>query len=415
MKTGIALFVYNRPEHTKHVLEGLKKNNIKKLYIFADGLKIEEHRKRFEELRNLIHSIDWCETEIVESDSNKGLADSIVYGVGYVLERHERIIVLEDDCVPASDFVAFMEKCFDKYESNEKVMCVSGYSYPIDIPKDYKYDIYFSYRGCSWGWGTWKRSWNKFNRDYGVLKRIYKSEKGKKNLELAGNDLVDMLKFQLEGKVDSWAVFFALNIVENEGICINPIKSLIRNEGFDGSGTNCGETNQYDVELNCIDISKIKLPENIIHEDIIEKKLKKLWNTVKIEDILKQYYSMYDKWVKNLQNGILLYEYFINKGIEKVYIYGNGTIGKTLCDELIRGGIIISNFIDARSCSEEYKGISAIDVYKLIQIDPKSVIIITPIWDFENIYDDLRKSGFNGAIISLESIIDTLSCKIKQI
>ena len=77
MKTGIALFVYNRPKHTKKVLEGLRKNRIDKLYIFADGLKKEEHKKDVDEVRALIDNIDWCETEIIKSETNKGLANSI--------------------------------------------------------------------------------------------------------------------------------------------------------------------------------------------------------------------------------------------------------------------------------------------------------------------------------------------------
>ena len=52
MKTGIALFVYNRPEHTKRVLEGLKKNNINKFYIFADGPKTELHIPAVKEVRS---------------------------------------------------------------------------------------------------------------------------------------------------------------------------------------------------------------------------------------------------------------------------------------------------------------------------------------------------------------------------
>ena len=109
MKTGIVLFVYNRPKHTWEVLRSLQRNNISKLYIFSDGIKDEKDDKdSVGKARNLINSVDWCETEIVKSKENKGLANSIIYGVNYVLERRKRIIVLEDDCVPSDDFIAFI-------------------------------------------------------------------------------------------------------------------------------------------------------------------------------------------------------------------------------------------------------------------------------------------------------------------
>ena len=34
---GLALFVYTRPEHTKKVLESVKRNGFEKIYIFQDG------------------------------------------------------------------------------------------------------------------------------------------------------------------------------------------------------------------------------------------------------------------------------------------------------------------------------------------------------------------------------------------
>jgi len=269
MKTGIALFVYNRSEHTHEVLKGLQRNNIPKLYIFSDGIKDEKDRDSIEKVRNLIDSIDWCETEIIKSKENEGLANSIVYGVNYVLERHTRIIVLEDDCIPSDDFVAFMEKCFDKYENNKKVMSVTGYSFPIDISNNYPYDIYFSYRSSSWGWGTWRRAWEYFDRNESILEEIKKSSNLRKKINRAGEDLIPMLKNQLNGKLDSWAVFWSINIIKNNGVCINPVRSKIKNVGHDGTGIHCGSNNRYEVKIIKGDINLLNLPNEIIINDEI--------------------------------------------------------------------------------------------------------------------------------------------------
>ena len=278
MKTGIALFVYNRPEHTQEVLKGLKRNNIPKLYIFSEYIKDEEDREPVGKVRNLINSINWCETEIIKSKENKGLANSIVYGVNYVLEKHTRIVVLEDDCVPSDNFIAFMEKCFDKYENNEKVMNVTGYSLPINISSDYPYDIYFSYRSSSWGWGTWRRAWQCFDRNKSILKEIKKSSNLRKKINRAGEDLIPMLKNQIDGKLDSWAVFWSINIIKNDGVCVNPIKSKIENIGHDRTGIHCGLSNRYIVKIIKEDISLLNLPDEIIINDIIVKRYKKFFS-----------------------------------------------------------------------------------------------------------------------------------------
>jgi GT2 family glycosyltransferase len=164
MDTGIALFVYNRPRHTERVLEGLRKNNINKLYVFCDGKKGNEDSKNVEDVRQIVESVNWCEVEIIKSDYNRGLANSIIAGIEYIFQKHETVIVLEDDCIPDINFVKFMKLCFEKYRDNEKIMHISGYCPPIEIPTDYNYDAFFSYRPNSWGWGTWKRAWKYFNR-----------------------------------------------------------------------------------------------------------------------------------------------------------------------------------------------------------------------------------------------------------
>ncbi len=248
-KTGIVLFVYNRPHHTKEVLEGLKKNNISQLYIFSDGSKNERDNEEIKEVRCLIRNINWCNTEIHVSFQNKGLANSIVDGVNYMLSKYERVIVLEDDCIPSPDFVSFMEACFDKYEHTEKIMSISGYSLPIKIPENYKYDIYFAYRPSSWGWGTWRRAWNFFEMNEPSLKEFKVSRNFRKKIVRAGDVLISLSEDQLKGEIDSWAIFWSLNIIKRDGLCIYSVKPRVKNIGFDGSGVHCKPQTRYDTGL----------------------------------------------------------------------------------------------------------------------------------------------------------------------
>ncbi len=247
--TGIALFVYNRPNHTREVLEGLKANNISNLYIFSDGSKNEKDVDNVKEVRNLIKEIKWCDTEIHVSFHNKGLSNSIVDGVNYILSKHEQAIILEDDCVPSYDFVSFMQTCFDKYSDKDRIMSISGYSPPIKIPADYKYDVYFSYRPSSWGWGTWRKAWNFFEKNEFLLQEIEKSPDFCKRVIRAGDVLIPLLKKQIKGEVDSWAVFWSLNVIKRDGVCVYPVNSKINNIGFDGSGVHCKPKTKYDVKL----------------------------------------------------------------------------------------------------------------------------------------------------------------------
>ncbi|MCD4676323.1 MAG: hypothetical protein K8S18_10065 [Desulfobacula sp.] len=171
-------------------------------------------------------------------------------------------------------------------------MNITGYAPPIKIPADYPYDIYFSYRSSSWGWGTWRRAWQYYNNSSDILQEIDKSKSLQYKVDRAGDDLYPMLKKQIKGKLDSWAVFWSINIIKNDGICINPAESRIINIGHDGTGIHCRKNNRYDVATKKGRHKKIVFPIKIqpdkrivdMYKDFMPKPIIK-----KIVDIFRIY------------------------------------------------------------------------------------------------------------------------------
>lgn len=272
-KTGIALFLYNRLDHSKEVIKNLKLNNIKKLYIFIDGIKKEEHKEASMAVRRLAYDIDWCEKEIVISEKNIGLANSIIKGINYVLEKHERIIVLEDDCVPTEDFFLYMETCLDKYEESNEIAAINGYKYPYKVSDNYEFDIFFTPLTTSWGWATWKREWKLFSRDNDLLDRILSDKNLKDRINYINEGLIPMLKMQINGYLDSWAVYWTLLIIANNKLCVSSTKSKIVNIGLDNSGVHCRNLGKYKIESEIVNVEKkMKFPLKIsVEKEILNE------------------------------------------------------------------------------------------------------------------------------------------------
>lgn len=264
MKIAVLLFTYRRSSHTEQVLDALKQNTIlpPKLLIFQDGPKSKEEIGEWEKVNTLIKAVDWCEKEVLVSEGNRGLAASILWGIAYAFEEYDAVIVLEDDCVPAKNFISFMQQCFEKYRENKKVYSVSGYSYPVPLEKG-PYDVYGCGRISSWGWGTWKDRWDTYEKDYEIIRRMKQEEEASRDLAMWGRDLEDMLIGNITGACDSWAVFWALNVIARKGVCVNPYESLIKNIGLDGSGTHCGSMDRYNVRLENGEEKEFQLPEQI--------------------------------------------------------------------------------------------------------------------------------------------------------
>jgi hypothetical protein len=272
----VILFTYNRPKHTINVLEALNKNNLAKdtiLYIFQDGPKKGEDFDKINETIDIIKSKNWCKEYILEiNKNNKGLANSIIEGVTKVIEKHNKVIVLEDDLITSPFFLDYMNDALNFYENNEKVGSISGFNYPeknFKIEKSYNKNYFFSLRPHSWGWGTWKNKWIK--SDWAIndfenfdIEKIEDFNKG-------GSDLYNMLKNQKEGKIDSWAIRWAFTCFNNNWMTVYPVKSLVYNIGFDGSGTHNSPNFMKSQEFVSKKIfynfeSEVKLNEKIVED-----------------------------------------------------------------------------------------------------------------------------------------------------
>lgn len=262
MRIAAILFTYNRSDKTAQVLEALSKNSRlpEKIYIFQDGLKNKGDREEWLKVNALINSVDWCNAEIIVSGKNKGLASFIMDGVERIFKEYDGIIVLEDDCVPEKHFISFMTQCLEKYEQDSKVYSISGYSWPITLPGN-GYDVYACGRISSWGWGTWKDRWGKYRQDYAFTRKMRREKEASRRLAAWGKDLEDILIANIKGTADSWAVFWALTVIAEDGICINPYRSLIKNIGFDGTGVHCGITEKFQVDIDERENDNFNLPD----------------------------------------------------------------------------------------------------------------------------------------------------------
>lgn len=379
MKVGIAVFAYNRSRHLKKVLNGLSKNEgISKLYIFQDGLKCEGHREEWKKTRVTIKEIDWCRVSYYQSSHNKGLAKSIVDGVNIVFQENDAVIVLEDDCVPADNFITFMRQCFDKYDDDKRVYSISGYTWSIDLLQD-EYDVYGCGRFSSWGWGTWKDRWKQYKVDNNIINRLKVNQKSSRYLAIWGNDCEQMLIDRIGGKNDSWAIYWTLNIIENKGICINPYKSLINNIGMDGTGVHCGVNRNFPIRIFDDLKQKFILPARIELLKSTEESFVSLYGG---------YTAIHNK----------------NELREKVLIYGLGNFFATNEREL-NDLYDIKAFIDAKKTGwYAGKKIICIDEISLYQYD-KIIVMIQKFQECSYVFHLLVDKG-----IEMEKIVLGHSC-----
>lgn len=248
----IALFVYNRPEHTNKTVDALKNNTLARessLFIFSDGPKNESSKNKVKEVREYIKKIDgFKEVVIIEREKNYGLAKSIIEGVTEIVNKFGKIIVLEDDLITSPYFLKYMNDALDFYENQEKVISIHGYVYPTkkNLP-----ETFFIKGADCWGWATWKRGWKLFELDGKKLLSELQREKLLREFDFNSSyPYVRMLEKQIAGLNNSWAVRWYASAFLAGKLTLYPGKTLVQNIGADSSGTHCGSTNAYESEYS---------------------------------------------------------------------------------------------------------------------------------------------------------------------
>jgi len=237
----IAVFAYKRPEHLKKALDSLSKCALSKqstVYIFCDGPKSNKDQDAIQQTRAIAKSQDWSkELHIVEQPANLGLSRSISAGVTMLCEKYGKVIVVEDDLEVSPSFLEYMNKALALYDKDERVMEISGYMYPVETSG--QDDAFFMMHASCWGWGTWQRAWKHFGSDPAQLERLEKDRKYRYNFDIDGTyPYFKMLQKQASGEIDSWGVLWYLTIFKLQGLVLMPRKTLVKNIGQDGSGTN---------------------------------------------------------------------------------------------------------------------------------------------------------------------------------
>jgi hypothetical protein len=277
----VAFIIFNRLETTRKVFEVIKKVKPRRLFVIADGPRNHKLGEIIacEDVRKLTEQIDWdCEVLRNYSSENLGCKNRIVSGLDWVFQQTDKAIILEDDCLPDISFFKFCDELLEKYEVNEKVRMISGNKVLYNYEPENSY--YFSRFVRIWGWATWKRVWQNYDKTIPDWINIKSSDllPGILKTKNAINYWKTILDEVNSGVIDAWSLQLQLDQFKNDGLTIIPSKNLVINLGFDNSeATNTkgsgGLYRKMKLETISFPLSHPDLVKQNVEADEIEIKL----------------------------------------------------------------------------------------------------------------------------------------------
>ncbi len=276
----ITLFTYARPDHTRRTVEALLQNDHASshdLIVFSDAARTPEKRSAVDLVRAYLATVIGFQSVTVHHrPHNFGLAKSVIDGVTRVLFDHERIIVLEDDMVTSTHFLTYMNEALDKFSDDDRVISIHGYLFPVELALP---EAFFLPGADCWGWATWRRGWHLFNPNGQALLDELKQRNLLKSFDFNGAyGYSKMLKSQILGANDSWAVRWYASAFLAGKLTLYPGRSLVHNIGNDDSGTHCSENSSYDTKLSTapICLSRVEVLPSVAGQVAFEAFFKKI-------------------------------------------------------------------------------------------------------------------------------------------
>ena len=267
MKSPVLFITFNRPEHTRKVLEAISHYSPSDLYIFQDGARQgnEADVSKCEQVRQIVEEmIDWpCNVQRMYSTVNLGCGPGPAKAISWFFDSFEQGIIIEDDALPNDTFFEFANEMLERYKEDESIMAIG--SMQLEGKKYGEGSYYFSKMNhilCAWA--TWRRAWQHFDIKLSdlsrkELSRILKSYGAKlREREYWCARLDEIHKDGLHNS--SWDQQFWMSIWRNGGKGIIPNVNLCSNIGFGKGATHTWNSKSPVAARETTSIMPIKHP-----------------------------------------------------------------------------------------------------------------------------------------------------------
>lgn len=242
----VLLLIYRRADVTRKALDAIRAAKPRTLYVSAAGAGNDSEWADCEAARAVIDDVDWhCDVHRNFMQDNRGCRANVASGISWALNREEEVIVIEDDCVATPSFFRFCAELLDRYRDDARVMSISGtnFLFGYDVTPD---SYYWSRYPNIWGWATWRRAWQLYDRDLslwaearatGALRNVLAELRPRTYWRM-------VLDFVADGSLDAWDFVWFASCWMHGGLSAQPRTNLVNNVGFDSRATHTKKPNK---------------------------------------------------------------------------------------------------------------------------------------------------------------------------
>ena len=242
MKTPVLLIAFNRPAQTKQVVDAIVNSGATNVFVAIDGPRHThpDDSAKCAEVRSLIDNTPWPGTiTTLFRPKNLGCREGVSGAISWFFDHVKEGIILEDDCLPNPTFFRYAEELLEHYRDDPRVGMISGSTF-FPLQKDSPYSYTFTLYPHIWGWATWKRAWNHYDKQLAsweqsdCLDTLAAVSGGSRSFVRFWTKLLDAVK---TGEIDTWDYIWSFSFWRAGFLSVSPGVNMIENTGFSSDAT----------------------------------------------------------------------------------------------------------------------------------------------------------------------------------
>jgi hypothetical protein len=235
---ALLIVAYARAENLSRIVETALQSGVNRIYIVLDvsstNKKIQSEQKRIEAFVQNIKLGSDISLRLNVRDRNIGCSANLLSGIDWAFTNEECLAILEDDCIPTSDFFEFTDQALRYIENRDDVWISGGFRvFPHLFPDQSvltKYPI-------TWGWATTRKKWLE------MREILVNQERTFHNFDYEGCGMLEKVYWRAgarrsyQGFIDAWDIPLALAFLSENKSSLLPGASLVSNVGDDEFAT----------------------------------------------------------------------------------------------------------------------------------------------------------------------------------
>jgi hypothetical protein len=276
---SVLIIGYRRSVNIDLLIQSCIDNNVNKIFIALDNVidksndlqGVRDHLDCTKVIENAMQKNPGL-IEFATQEKNAGCAAGVLSACNWFFRKVQYGIVLEDDCIPTSDFFKFVAEQFNNLEINSNAWLICG-TQLVTYDQNLQ-GAYLSKYALTWGWATTSKKWIEI---YNTITKRYKSFG---SFSQAMNPehsywFYGALRAEL-GYVDVWDTVLLHRMVSQGKLAILPYHNLVENIGSDDVATHTkGDSLSKQLKTGRYFPTE-KIQSDLLMDDLIKKNIYKI-------------------------------------------------------------------------------------------------------------------------------------------